>query len=230
MALIGMASRAAQAYIHPMYRVINRHRAEIVKAMVEGRGGSAIGEYSWLRQVLRDRDASRNAEFQGRYRRFWVMRFPAKRYFPAYFSLLEQDKDSRCLDPIAICQQLRAVSRNPAGDDIIQFSFATKMAHMANPDLPIYDQMVRRFYFLPTPDGSLDFDGRLAAYMASYTFLKAEYRRVIAASLLAPAMSAFRRAFPVCGQSDVKVIDSLIWRFVDMADSGAFQSGHFRHV
>ncbi len=225
-----MAVRTSESYSYRMYGVINRHRAEIVKALQEGRSASAIGDYSWLQQAIRERDVSRDAEFQRRYRRFWVMRFPANEYFPAYFRLLEQNKSGTKADPASICRELRAVSGTLSGKDAIQFSFATKLAHMADPDLPIYDQMVRQFYFLPTPAGDLDFAARLAAYMVSYSFLKTEYQRVIDDGLLAPAMSEFRKTFPTCGHSESKVIDWLIWRFVDMAEAGAFQSGTFRHV
>ncbi len=209
-----------------MYSLINQN----VGLILDQLSSKDTEAYSWLMANLASTNVSSNAAYQSKYRNFWVMLYPSQTYCQAYFRLLQRLKGSKSIDPVAVCQALRLDSKGKSGNDIIQFSFATKLAHMTNPDLPIYDHMIRQFYFLPTPAGDLAFDARLAGYLASYSFLKDEYRRVIADGLLARAIQEFRRVFPMCEHSDVKVIDWLIWWFVKMAESGAFQLGSFRHV
>ena len=211
-----------------MYNLINTKRNQIV-THARPHTVDAIAQYERLFRDLNATNVKSDAGFQTRYKRFWVMRFPAKRYFVQYFDLLELQKSSRLLSPDVVCRTLQPASKGRKGGDIIQFSFASKMAHMANPNMPIYDQMIRQFYFLPASDSKQSFNDRLTVYMASYAFLQWEYHRVLTNNLLSPAVTTFRQTFPGCTFTNVKVIDWLIWQFVGMANSGYFQNKTFLH-
>jgi len=80
-----------------------------------------------------------DADFQRRYRKYWAMRFPSKEFVADYFAFFEKHKTDQGLSPESVCQALR---EHPS----VEFSFATKMAHMVNTDLPLYDEMVRQFF------------------------------------------------------------------------------------
>jgi hypothetical protein len=99
----------------------------------------------------------------------------------------------------------------------LEFSFATKLVHTVNPHQPIYDSMVSRFYFLTPPsDGALK--DRLAAYGECFRFLVNEYARVTRKRLLTDAIEKFRRDVPAARRhTDEKIIDWMIWQFVDLA-------------
>ena len=192
-----------------------------------------IEAYSWLLQQLPDTDvaadSSASENYRGKYRKFWVMRFPSESYFPAYFQYLQHHKTNQCIDPKAVCRALRSESKDRKGQETIQFSFATKLAHMANPSLPIFDGLVRSFFFLPVPGSNQDFDERLRTHGENYQFLQQEYKRITQDGLLEPAIGAFRKRFPETRHTDVKVIDWIIWAFVDLAYQGEFSSGRFRY-
>lgn len=204
-----------------MYSIINANAPHIVGSI----GMSSINRYNWLFANLPLINVASHTPYQQAYKGFWKMRFPGTTYCTGYFTHLQANKGNRLLEPQSICLALKPVSSS------LQFSFATKMAHMANPNLPIYDLMVSQFYFLPKPPEKASYPDKLAHYMTSYNFLVQEYDRVIANRLLDPAIAAFRHQFPsAVHHSTVKVIDWLIWRFVDMATSGSFLSGVFRHT
>lgn len=182
-----------------------------------------IGKYSDLLGQVRG-GAELDADFAKAYRRFWVMRYVSPGYMTAHMRELERRKRYATADPAEICRSLREDTTEDGQHAPIQFSFATKLAHMIDPDLPIYDTLVRQFFFLPEPTAK-DFEARLSQYMQSYDFLKVEYRRVLEQGLLAPAIQAFRTAFPACGHSDIKVVDWLLWQFVRMVNAGALRTG-----
>ncbi len=111
-----------------------------------------------------------------------------------------------------------AVSRN--GDRSIQFSFATKLLHIADPRLPIYNSRVADFYFFQSPARSLSLKQRIGRFLDFHTFLMQEYRRVLEQGLLTVAIQEFRRQFNPQHITDEKIIDSLIWAFVTLLNEG----------
>lgn len=208
-----------------MYRLINRNVADILKYV----GTKNVKTYSELLADLNNTDVSKDVKYRKRYHGFWKMRFPSNRYREAYFDYLEKQKKSSNITPKAVCLHLREASRGEKGNDIIQFSFATKLAHMVNQTLPIYDDRVSAFFFLREPETDPDFNNRLQLYSDRHEFLKREYGRVLADGLLQPSIRAFRRQFHEYPHSNVKTIDWLIWAFVSLAREERFLSGKFQY-
>jgi hypothetical protein len=67
-------------------------------------------------------------------------------------------------------------------------------------------------------------DDKLTRLLKSYRFLVEEYQRVVSHGLLANAVAQFRSTFDVGDEyTDVKVIDSLIWKFVSFAGKDALR-------
>ena len=84
------------------------------------------------------------------------------------------------------------------------------------------------FYFLP--ERGATFDDRLKNRMESYRFLIEEYRRVLTGELLATSIAAFRSRFTLAEAfTDMKIIDTLIWRFAAMLSGGALKRGLVRY-
>ena len=114
-----------------------------------------------------------------------------------------------------VVHRLHDVDIRHGGQDKVQFSFPTKMLHVINPDLPIYDSMVAKFYG-SLDVASLDHDGKVEKYLCYYKCLIDEYHRVIDEGDLNQPIEKFRRRFGVRDDdvfSDIKVIDTLIWQF-----------------
>ena len=124
-----------------------------------------------------------------------------------------------------VARSLLDIPINAKERKALQFSFASKLVHMLNPRLPVYDRMVEAFHFLPrsymgTPER------KLQNLLRSYEFLIEEYGRVLKHGLLAPAIDAFRQRFGVeTDYSDEKIIDTLIWKFVPFLEGGAVRDG-----
>jgi hypothetical protein len=124
-----------------------------------------------------------------------------------------------------ITRTLYEIPINAKEKKVLQFSFASKLVHMINPRLPVYDRMVESFYFLPRSYAGTA-QKKLANLLRSYRFLVAEYDRILREGLLASAIDELRRRFQLPAEySDQKIIDTLIWKFVPFLESGALRDG-----
>ncbi len=145
----------------------------------------------------------------------------------AYFGALNPAKPLPGLR--GLCQALYQFPRL-RGDQALQFSFATKLRHMLNRNLPIYDDRVASFYlFQPPPllwcksasTANLRLRQRINGLIAFHNFLIHEYQRVLSSGPLASPIAAFKRQLkPTSMHTDVKIIDWLIYGFVRLADKG----------
>ena len=149
-----------------------------------------------------------------------------QRFRGAYYSLLEQSKHSTGQPSIEnITRTLYEIPINAKEEKALQFSFASKLAHMIDPSLPVYDRMVETFYFLPRSYSGAP-EKKLANLLRSHRFLVIEFERVLKDGLLSPAVSEARRRFQLpADYSDQKIIDTLIWKFVPFLEKGAVRDG-----
>lgn len=204
-----------------MYSLINHHIQPLL-AEIALNGG--LDEYKYLADRLRQTNTAHDSDFQKIYRSYWSMG-PA-RLSPAfcteYFNHLEELKGGSSPDLTAIARRLYSLPSNLQGTQKLHFSFSTKMAHMLEPERPVYDSLVAQFFFLSERGDT--FEQRLANRLESYEFIVREYGRVQKEGLLRPAIDAFRSRFEIAqGFSDTKIVDTLIWRFVSMLNSGALR-------
>jgi hypothetical protein len=139
-------------------------------------------------------------------------------FYTAYFgALIAAKNQTPTLSNVA--QILHAASARESGQKSLQFSFATKLMHMTNPYLPIYDSQVTAFYFFQEPSTILQ--QRINGLVAFHVFLTHEYARVISGNFLAIAIQEFRDRLKPRNFTDEKIVDSLIWAFVALLRKGA---------
>jgi len=210
-----------------MYSLLNRH-LDALLASIEQYGG--IAEYKYLIKEFRNTNVSRDDKFQRIYRSYWQMGAArlCDSFCKTYFEYLEELKAFDSVEVQRIALRLYGVPANSRGERKLHFSFSTKMAHMLQPNWPVYDSLVARFYFLPEEKGT--FDEKLERLLSSYGFLVAEYERVIREGLLVPAIEGFRARFDVDGTlTEVKIVDTLIWRFAATLNNGGLKSGIIRY-
>jgi hypothetical protein len=201
-----------------MYRLINKHIEPLLERLQEE---NLVQDYDNLMHMFRETDVAVDREFQNRYANFWAFQGVNAAWRQRYFRLLQDARNERSPDLRRICDET-IVSLE--GEQRIQFSFATKLAHMVDPTLPIYDSKVRAFYFLPAPTGS--FKTRLDGYFESYNFLVAEYKRIVEEHLLDASIDHFRKELqPTKSFTNMKIIDSLIWAFVSWAGPAFLRGG-----
>jgi hypothetical protein len=211
-----------------VYSFIDRNIGPLLDKIASDAG---LDTYKYLLEGVRNTAIIRGELFQSRYRSYWQM--GAARLAPdfckAYFECLEELKTAGAADIERIARRLYDVPANSKGEHKLHFSFSTKMAHMLQPALPVYDRFVAQFFFLP--DGGGTFDAKLRSRLASYNFLMAEYRRVLKEELLGSAIDAFRRRFAIAESfTDTKIIDTLIWQFVALLNAGGLVSGTVKYV
>lgn len=204
-----------------MYYLINQHINLILGNIPQ----EFVGQYNWLMERLHQVNVAEDAEYRRNYRNYWAMniaRLP-ECFYDEYFRLLERNKNNAQIDIQHIARVLYNVAHT------FQFSFATKLVHMINRSNPIYDKMVRDFYYLPETTARQEFDIRLNDYLRSYNFLCQEYDRVIHEGILTDSINRFRNEFQPVHFTDVKIIDSLIWVFIILARQGGFRDQMFHH-
>jgi len=212
--------------IKHMYAIINQN----TEALLDSINPTAdIDPYVWLLGELPIVNVAQHQEFQRVYRRYWQLN-PARLsegYLTAYFGHLEQLKGQpEYVTVEAVARHLLPIPTHGNGRQSLQFSFASKLVHMLNPEQPVYDSMVERFFFLPTGRTNETTEQKIARLLISYEFLHAEYGRVLEQALLAQAIARFRERFLVnAAYTDRKIIDTLIWKFVGFLKAGALRNG-----
>ncbi len=192
----------------------------------------AIADYKKLIRDVRAVEVTMSLDFKNRYRRFWQMNQArlSDGFFEAYFCLLEQLKTRHDAQISDIAQRLYSVATHGNGRHSLQFSFASKLLHTVDPHSPIYDSAVEAFYFLPKIKPSDSCDKNLLRLLHNYGFITAEVRRVLANNLLRTAIDRFREHYDEENSiTDEKIVDTLIWRFVTFAWSGALRDIRVRY-
>jgi hypothetical protein len=211
--------------ISSMYQLINSHVEELLQTVAPEYD---VHPYVWMLHSLPNVDVSRDQEFQRKYCSYWALNGAGlgQAFRSSYFSLLERSKHSPASAAVeTIARELHKIPVNTTGRTSLQFSFASKLAHMLNPRLPVYDRMVETFYFLPRSYSGTP-DSKLLNLTRSYRFLISEYERVLRERLLEAAISAFRQHVALTSDySDEKIIDTLIWKFIPFLERGAIRGG-----
>ncbi len=199
-----------------MYRVIEKYPSAVVSKIT----GSYVTEYEWL---LDNPDKVLGDEYQRIYRNFWAMNaaFPTPAFCSTYFSMLDNALNNPQNPPTlthvvkTLYPLTERVTKRGKREPFPPFSFATKLLHMTNTALPVYDKWVVGFYFLRKPTVTKrggGVDGQIADYIKLHDFLIEEYARILQKGLLSKAIQEFEtrksRRF-----SKEKIIDSLIWAF-----------------
>src|ERR1017187_8130850 len=117
-------------------------------------------------------------------------------FYDAYFEVLGRPYGS---SPSLqeVCRSLYDASTRRNGTKVLQFSFATKLLHMRDQRLPIYDSMVAKFFFFEPPDPDKELSRRIEALAEFYSFLAREYERVQRELLMQRAGAPFKQRFAV---------------------------------
>ena len=197
-----------------MYALICKKEQTVIGAIAN----SDVQRYEWLVANL----AQANTQsYQDEYNRFWQMnsfKGLSSQFYQTYFNFLDPAKPMPSLR--RVCEALYQIPR-AQGDQALQFSFATKLRHMLNRELPIYDGRVASFYLFGEPSIKIPLPQRINGFIVFNNALKREYRRVLITGVLAQPIEGFKKRFsnpPL--HTDVKIIDWLIYAFVQLWGSG----------
>lgn len=191
-----------------MYSLINQHSKEVVESVPV----DFVVVYEWLLQNTNSQQIESPA-YQQKYRNFWAMNgaLLSSTFYSAYFRTLGEAMHQM---PTlrSVVQTLYFEPTHRDGRKSIQFSFATKLLHMADRRSPIYDARVADFYFFQPR--AKTFESRVSELLEFHEFLTEEYARVLRDGLLANSIQEFRSLHSATCWTDEKIIDSLVWAFV----------------
>lgn len=188
----------------PPYDEINASIAVILQSV----NPMHVTEYDWLVQNLHH---VAEADYQRRYKNYWRLNGAglSQQFCEIYFQRL-QDANNNVPQLGILVNQLYEIPIRP-NKHALQFSFCTKLCHMLNRRLPIYDSKIRAFYNFRAPSYTLSIQQRIERFVDFHQHLVTEYNRVLHDGLLGESIQAFRQFFHPQHFTDIKVIDSLIW-------------------
>jgi hypothetical protein len=168
-----------------------------------------VAHYDWLVQNIHQ---VAEHEYQKRYKTFWRLNGAglSQNYCHAYFQYLQAGLDNNACHLDTLAYELYQIPIN-TNRQALQFSFCTKLCHMLNRDLPIYDSQISKFYNFITPNRSLPVQQRITRFAEIHQDLVAKYNQIMHNGFLAESIQAFRQRFNPQHFTDIKVIDSLIW-------------------
>jgi hypothetical protein len=198
-----------------MYDLINQFAQTVVGTIPP----EHVTDYEWLLQNV---GQASTPDYQRRYRRFWAMNAAqlSPAFYVAYFgALIVATKESMTLGDAA--RILYDASARRDGRQSLQFSFATKLLHMTNPVLPIFDSQIACFFFFQEASTGANLQQRIDGFLAFHDFLVQEYERVLRCGLLAKTIQEYRRQLQPQRVTDEKIVDSIIWAFVGLLRKGA---------
>jgi len=216
-----------------MYSVIDQNRDAILKVLErEEKNEKALSKYEWLVQSVRQEPwptYSDGSTFEGVYTSFWVIQGVGSAFRTEYFKRLKAGCN-QTPEIAQICTDLLPLStRKKKGSEetiqTLQFSFPSKLCHMLDPHFPIYDSNVQRFYLYQEPPRKLPFKERINGLVAFHSFLIDEYARILTKNLLKEPIEEFKQKFKPQQHSDEKIVDWLIWAFIEWVDEGALRIG-----
>jgi len=171
-----------------------------------------IDRYFYITSVFAQNEPiSGNEEFKKKYKSFYVMRTAglSQQHFDKYFELLDRRENN--LE--TILNELYEI-KTLKNQNSLQFSFATKLLHTLDNNLPIYDNLVKKTLGLPDPynvqDSPYKKTKKLLAYYAN---LKMIYRQLLAEAPIKRIIDDIRKKFGWTANqiNDVKILDFILW-------------------
>jgi hypothetical protein len=164
-------------------------------------------------------DVPSDRDYQLRYRKYWRMnvgRF-SERFYENYFELLKECQAKGEADIGHVVHRLCSLKAESRG---LQFSFASKVVHMVDHTLPVYDSYVAAFFFF-SPPTKKTLSVRIETLVQFYKFLQAEYSRILDVGLLRVPIKELRRSLSIFDAPAERIIDWLLWGWVSYMRKGA---------
>ena len=166
-----------------------------------------IERYFFIKNEYKKKDILNNLKFQKIYKQFYGMnRFFTQEFFEEYFTMLS-NKETNLRK---ILKNLYRIPRKK-GDNTIQFSFATKLLHTVNNELPIYDLWIGKAFGLKIIGENKE--DKINSCLLIYDKLKKYYKKLLSNEKTKKIISDFRESFN-CNKkkiSDIKILDFIIW-------------------
>ncbi|HEC66330.1 MAG TPA: hypothetical protein ENI23_13665 [bacterium] len=179
------------------------------KKILQNQRGDEIDVYLFLRKQYNETDVSKNLVFQYVFRKYFVMdRWTNDTYTFHFFNNMEKIRSNAQMVLIPqVCKELMKYDK----DGKVYFSYTTKMFHIVNPDIPLYDNLVSKvFKFYPLYSKSVD--AKLKKYMDFLTHMRDCYEAIRKEDKIDGLIATYREKYPqITNAGYTKVMDFMIW-------------------
>jgi len=156
-----------------------------------------------------------NGAFQLKFNSFYRLNGAGltKEFKSAYFKLMEENRNTEDFDNRQIKEILLELFKykNAQGNNCIHFSFATKLMHTINNNLPIYDSMIKKVFGFTGPHSYNNINEKINNYLIHYEAIKDTYRQIIENNKLNSTFALFDLKFPNSTLSKTKTLDFIFW-------------------
>ncbi|MGD0008130.1 MAG: hypothetical protein ABSE93_06255 [Terriglobia bacterium] len=181
--------------------------------VLENLDPKSVNAYVFLSKLFRERDVSKDQEFQSAFRSFYRLNAAGltDAFKTEYFRTLENLRGSETIDLKALSGKFYLIPTRQ-GKNTLQFSFVTKLAHTVNVSYPIYDTEVAHAFEFTRPVSG-NYQTRLNQLLEFYEGLREAYGAILKNRLMTQCILAFRTKFFAQAPQldDVKVLDFIFW-------------------
>ena len=155
--------------------------------------------YRYIMEAVHKIDVSTNAAFQRKYNGFYVLRFTTEHFRRVYYSYMETHKANNTIQFEDIFRHLYSETGG------MELSFASKLLHTINPEMPIWDSRVRYHLNLKRRPISVE---ETIDYYSELVVMLTEYLKTPNATAV---IGVFDELFGETGLTPIKKIDNAIW-------------------
>jgi hypothetical protein len=162
-----------------------------------------VSKYLKIKEFYENNDL--NNGFETTFVNFYGLRYMAEDVRTLYFNMFK----SQSKEEFDIKQVLEELYKK---GNRIEFSFATKMWHTLDNNIPIYDNNIAKIFGFSVHNNS-EVEIKIARYLYFLEELKVTYNLIINEKLLNKALLAFDENLPIATEiSLIKKIDFIFWK------------------
>ena len=175
----------------------NFQKKSIIKAL-------SLDNYNYIINTINNKniDISKDEEFQKTFDAFFKVRRDEKwrREYYNYFQKVKNNKDIKFEE---ILNHLKDSTGN------IEASFSSKLLATINPNMPIWDQFVLKYYDIKIEDNNPK--ERIKDITEKYYEIIEKENEELQKEDIKEAIKQFREDFKEYNLSDIKILDFMIW-------------------
>jgi hypothetical protein len=185
---------------------IEAHSNEIVASLTQ----RDVQFYQFIKNELKRTNVAENLIFQLVYSKFYTLdnRKLSPEFKLEYFRIMEELKSNETIDLETILFKLHDI---PLRDSFkFHFSFASKLAHTLDENVPIWDSQIAKMFSFKRPIGD-DWAKIADDFIDQIENIQSAYKEIITNNLLEKSLKAFDDKFKGNDISTYKKIDFIFW-------------------
>jgi len=185
---------------------IEAHSNEIVASLTQ----RDVQFYQFIKNELKSTNVAENLIFQLVYSNFYTLdnRKLAPEFKLEYFRIMEELKSNETIDLETILFKLHDIPLR--GSFKFHFSFASKLAHTLDENIPIWDSQIAKMFSFKRPTGA-DWAKIADDFIDQIENIRSAYEAIITNNLLENTLKAFDDKFKGNDISTYKKIDFIFW-------------------